>query len=159
MVTQAIKRWLDNLFAWWPWKRSPKSGYAHPVTPRNTGAAQESKLRTTVDGSVSQPGTTSIAVERAQDTIPPEQHRPIPPKPEERFVSPPASEEKPALPATSPIDAEKQPKPKPKPTAAGEDIPAPTPEQQLEFLRYLVQRGLVNEGFEYGKEPEQYKKV
>lgn len=31
---------------------------------------------------------------------------------------------------------------------ASEELPpAPTPQQRLEFLRYLVQRGLVNEGF------------
>jgi len=35
---------------------------------------------------------------------------------------------------------------------------APTPEQQLEFLHYLVKRGIVNEGFEEGKIPEQYRK-
>jgi hypothetical protein len=36
-------------------------------------------------------------------------------------------------------------------------IPA-TPEQRLDFLRYLVQRGIVNEGFEQGRAPEQYRK-
>jgi hypothetical protein len=35
---------------------------------------------------------------------------------------------------------------------------APTPEQQLEFLHYLVKRGIVNEGFEEGKIPEQYRR-
>jgi len=35
---------------------------------------------------------------------------------------------------------------------------APTPEQHLEFLHYLVKRGIVNEGFEEGKIPEQYRK-
>jgi hypothetical protein len=35
---------------------------------------------------------------------------------------------------------------------------APTPEQQLEFLHYLVKRGIVNEGFEEGKIPKQYRR-
>jgi hypothetical protein len=152
MVTQAIQRWLQNLFAWWPWKRSPKSSYAHPVTARNTGAAQESTLRTTVDGSVSQ---TSVAVEHVQETrdTTPEQHRPIAPTPEKRTEPSPTPEERPAAPSTPSLDAEKQP------TPPGEGVLIPTPEQKLAFLRYLVQRGLVNEGFEHGKEPEQYKKV
>jgi hypothetical protein len=34
----------------------------------------------------------------------------------------------------------------------------PTSEQHLEFLHYLVKRGIVNEGFEEGKIPDQYRK-
>jgi hypothetical protein len=34
----------------------------------------------------------------------------------------------------------------------------PTPEQQMAFLQYLIHRGLINEGFEDGKIPEQYRK-
>ena len=36
--------------------------------------------------------------------------------------------------------------------------PPPTPEQKLDFLHYLVKRGIVNEGFAEGRVPEQYKK-
>jgi hypothetical protein len=36
--------------------------------------------------------------------------------------------------------------------------PAPTREQKLEFLHYLVKRGIVNEGFAEGQVPEQYRK-
>jgi hypothetical protein len=36
--------------------------------------------------------------------------------------------------------------------------PTPTPEQQLEFMHYLVKRGIVNEGFTEGQVPEQYRK-
>ena len=36
--------------------------------------------------------------------------------------------------------------------------PSSTAERQLEFLRYMVKRGLVNEGFAEGTEPDQYKK-
>jgi hypothetical protein len=34
----------------------------------------------------------------------------------------------------------------------------PTPEKKLEFLQYLVKRGIVNEGFAGDQIPEQYKK-
>lgn len=34
---------------------------------------------------------------------------------------------------------------------------APIPVQQMAFLKYLVSRGLVNEGFEEGSIPEQYR--
>jgi hypothetical protein len=33
----------------------------------------------------------------------------------------------------------------------------PASEQQMAFLRYLVSHGLVNEGFEEGQVPEQYR--
>jgi len=35
--------------------------------------------------------------------------------------------------------------------------PTPTPEQKLEFLHYLVKRGIVNEGFAEGQIPKQYR--
>jgi hypothetical protein len=40
---------------------------------------------------------------------------------------------------------------------AAEAVPPPTAAQKLEFLRYLVKRGIVNEGFAAGQVPEQYK--
>jgi len=45
------------------------------------------------------------------------------------------------------------------PGAHAEFAPAlkPTPEQQLDFLNYLVKRGLVNEGFTEGRVPQQYR--
>jgi hypothetical protein len=35
---------------------------------------------------------------------------------------------------------------------------SPAPEKHLEFLHYLVKRGIVNEGFAEGKVPDQYKR-
>ncbi len=37
-------------------------------------------------------------------------------------------------------------------------LPLSSTEQHLAFLHYLVQRGIVNEGFEEGQEPEQYRR-
>ena len=36
--------------------------------------------------------------------------------------------------------------------------PTPGAERQLEFLRYLVKRGILNEGFAEGTVPDQYRK-
>ncbi len=155
MVTQAIKRWLQSLFAWWPWKRSPETDYAHPISAVSKGAASESILRTTVDGSVSQPGATSVAVEHADGTAPPETSRSTPNERPGSFVPPIASEDKPTTPSLTPANADKAASPGS--PIEHKEIPAPTFEQQLAYLRYLVRQGVINEGFEQGKEPEQYK--
>lgn len=42
-------------------------------------------------------------------------------------------------------------------TAASGTALKPTPQQQLDFLNYLVKRGLVNEGFAEDRVPEQYR--
>lgn len=158
MVTQAIKRWLQSLFAWWPWKRSPETDYAHPIGAVSKGAASESILRTTVDGSVSQPGATSVAVEHADGTALPETSRSTPNERPGSFVPPIASEEKQTTPFSTPANADKAATPGDSAEAEHKETPAPTFEQQLAYLRYLVRQGVVNEGFEHGKEPEQYKR-
>jgi len=35
MITQTIKRWLNRVFAWWPWKRSPASASIHRASKLN----------------------------------------------------------------------------------------------------------------------------
>ncbi len=61
-----------------------------------------------------------------------------------------------ALPATPPVDI--NPGNTPRKTGATSPAGAPTPDQQLDFLLYLVKRGIVNEGFPEGQVPEQYKR-
>ncbi len=145
MITQGIKRWLQNLFAWWPWKSVSEDDYAQtPETP-NKGTSQETLFFTTVDGPYAQPaqpGITSVAVEPIEEDVVPESGRPMA---EERSfpMLKPTTEDSGSLPA--PIIEEKR-KAVHEPDAGIEDIPAPTPQQRLEFLRYLVERGLVNEG-------------
>lgn len=164
MISQAIKRWLRKLFAWWS-GTEPEADYAHAVSIVNKSATQESSLRTFVDGSTSQPGITSIAVEHAEDAILSETNRPLP-LPEERSehpVTPPSPPAPPQLAAST----EQSNASRTMSTEAGKEPIAvsredhspthPTTTQQLEFLRYLVRRGLVNEGFATGQEPEQYK--
>ncbi len=144
MITQGIKRWLQNLFAWWPWKSVSEDDYAQTPGTLNKGTSQETLFFTTVDGPYAQPaqpGITSVAVEPIEEDVVPESGRPTADErsfpllksPTEDSGSPPA-----------PIIEEKRKVVEL--SAAIEDTPAPTPQQRLEFLRYLVERGLINEG-------------
>jgi hypothetical protein len=152
MITQTIKRWLNRLFAWWPWKRSPETSYAQAISNMNSGATQEAMLRNTVDGPLPQTGSTSVAVEQGSDEDIPESSRPT-------------TEERPELLLSShPLLAEETPNPLPltgkeqKPSTGEASPPSPTPEQKLAFLQYLVKRGTINEGFSEEQVPGQYKK-
>jgi hypothetical protein len=158
MFAESIRRWLHKLFAWWPWKWSPESDYADTPNTLNKGSTQESLLRTTVDGPIPQSGTTSVVVEHAEAKPPAELNRPTTEERAERVASPP-----PQSPQSSPTSEERADISRPIPveatqekSLAAEAVP-PTPEQKLEFLRYLVRRGIVNEGFATGQVPEQYR--
>ena len=172
MVTQAIKNWLRKLFAWWPWKQSTEIEHTHVASPLNKGTTQGAISRSAIDGvaSQSQPGIAQrlSTIEEWPDRVvkPPSP----PPSP------PPVTSELPETPLPTPLSSSVD-KPRgdainrvPTDKAAdifSSDVPpipaptpgsAPTPEQQLEFLHYLVKRGIVNEGFEEGKIPEQYRR-
>ncbi len=153
MITQAIKQWLSKLFAWWPWKRSPVTGYTQAASNLNTGVTQEPMLRSTVDGPLPQTGTTSVAVEQGRDAEIPESSRPTTEERPEQVVSsyPPLTEEN-ASPHNPP-EARKET------SKAKVPLPSSTPEQKLAFLHYLVKRGIVNEGFSEDQVPRQYKRT
>ncbi|HLI87134.1 MAG TPA: hypothetical protein VKV37_00515 [Ktedonobacteraceae bacterium] len=157
MITQTIKRWLSKLFAWWPWGRSRASGYSHLIGNLNAGIASEGAWRATRSGPLPQPGTTSVAVEHEQSEIPPEANRPTgeerPDHPPQQ--SPAVSEEH----TTSRHAAANSAGAAKEVAAHRRGTPAPTPEQQLRFLQYLVRRGLINEGFAEGQVPYQYSKL
>ncbi len=152
MITQSIKQWLNKLFAWWPWRRSSETSYAQAISNLNTGVTQEPMLRSTVDGPLPQTGTTSVAVEQGRDEKIPESSRPTTEERPEQVVS--------SHPSPSEDNASPHPPPEaPKETSKAEvPPPSPTPEQKLAFLQYLVKRGIVNEGFNEGQIPRQYKK-
>ena len=145
MITQGIKRWLQNLFAWWPWKSVPEDDYAQTPGTLNKGTSQETLLFTTVDGPYAQPaqpGITSVAVEPIEEDVVSESGRPT--AEERSFPTVKSStEDSGSIPA--PIIEEKR-KNVHEPEITPQDIPDPTPQQRLEFLRYLVERGIVNEG-------------
>jgi hypothetical protein len=150
MITQGIKRWLYKLFAWWPWKQTPETSYQQAVSNLNMSMAQETMART-VDGSLPQPGITSVVVEQEKNTSA------TPYSTSEGLPDHLVEQEKP-LSTDEPIPQKHN-----QPIYAPQDQPtdtqvASTQEQKLAFLRYLVQKGQVNEGFEKGQIPEQYRK-
>ena len=153
MITQAIKRWLYKLFAWWPWKSAPATGYSQALTNGNLGSAQETVWRTTMDGPLPQAGMMSVAVEQDEvDTIP-DPGWLSPENLPERLVQPssPTSAEHNDPTHLSLVD-------NPSLSTDNASPPPPTFEQQLAFLQYLVKRGLVNEGFSEGQVPKQYRR-
>lgn len=164
MFTQTIKRWLNKLFAWWPWKRSSVIGYSQAVGMNNATIAPEQIWRTTMEGPAAQPGTTSIAVEHAQqDDGPPAPRSTTDERPERKTLSsPPPDGPLPAslLPATT---GQEPPASSPRASiehaaTAGSLSPTEQTQRRLEFMRYLVQRGIVNEDFPEGQLPEQYRR-
>lgn len=157
MISKAIKRWLHKMFAWWPWRQSPAKEYAHAVHPLQAG--------TTIQEAASWPTGEGIV---------PQADPPTPPRRssfEQWPESPPQSPFPPPLtptPTNISGQADKPPLFLPAPQAGlstrtkdDEDTaPAsPNPQRQLEFLQYLVQRGLVNEGFSEEQIPDQYKRL
>jgi hypothetical protein len=176
MITQ-IKRWFQKLFAWFSWQNEPVTTYAPMENHLNRGIGSEPMPRTLFDETISQPGVApqfgnqgdprcstieewhepgatnmphpqSVDDNRAQEA----QLPPPPPLLESSRENMPAQGEQ-ALPTIPPAPAPAQ--------ATAPSMtppPSPTAEQQLEFLRYLVRRGLVNEGFTEGQMPDQYRK-
>jgi len=148
MITQGIKRWLKSLFAWWPWGQSAEADYAQASGTRMQSTTQETLFLPTADGphaQPAQPGITSVAVEPLEGEPQTESGRPLS---EERSSSPMTPSIKPIVDENNtpfPILEEKKNAIQ-EVHANTQELPAPTPQQRLEFLRYLVERGIVNEG-------------
>jgi hypothetical protein len=134
MFTQTIKTWLHKMFAWWPWKRSAQTGYTNVASPLNTGATQESVSRSTIDRVAPPAGITpriSTIEEWPERVV--QSDLPAANEPGETLLSPPPVEI--AEDSKTPADE-----------AAAQT--SPSPQQRLEFLQYLVKRGIINEGLE-----------
>jgi hypothetical protein len=167
MLTQGIKRWLSKLFGWWPWKKTSERQYAQAASLLNKSISQESIFWSTGDSVTPHSGGAPLIVgqgETSQTSLSTIDEWP------ERIVqaSPPPIEkvdqsQPPTLLPASPIDSSPMIV-----ESASENVEAlfiesphlpPTPEKKLEFLRYLVKRGIVNEGFAEDQIPEQYKNI
>ena len=160
MITQTIKNWLRKLFAWWPWKEPADPEYSPVTSTLNIGTPPGSASRSVIDGVAPQTGMTP-RLSTMEDWP-------------ERVAQPgflPASERletplslPPPPPPSPPIVETVRETPLPvnsgDPPALVDPSPSSTPtaQQQLEFLHYLVKRGIVNEGFEEGHVPEQYRR-
>jgi len=147
MITQAIKRWLNQMFAWWPWRSSAKTEYAPTTSSLNKGTTQ---------GTTTRPTSDSVGVASQPEIAP---RRPTIEEWPERIVQsyPPALEARTEASFTLP-PAEKTREATPDGREDRSSTISPTPEKHLEFLHYLVKRGIVNEGFAEGKVPNQYRR-
>ena len=146
MITQTIKQWLHKMFAWWPWRTSAKTESLHTTGSLNKGATQEMTARSTIDGVAPRRSTIEEWPERIV--------QPSPPLLGERAETP-----FPSLPLPPPpIEKVREAWPNSGEESGFAISPTPTAERQLEFLRYLVKRGIVNEGFAEGKVPDQYRR-
>jgi hypothetical protein len=148
MITQAIKRWLHQMFAWWPWRPSAKIAYAPTTNSPPSGPAQETSAWSAIDGIAPQ---SEVAPRRPTIEEWPERIvQPYPPKLEERaeisFTSPPMPSIEKAGETTSNSREGSSPG------------ASATSEQKLAFLRYLVKRGILNEGFAEDDVPDQYRR-
>ena len=173
MITQAIKRWLHKMFAWWPWKTESELDVVPVTTPIRGGITQNFRdihnehnaiSWSTNEGVAPQSSVTPLIFGQGEAT-----RSTIGEWPERVVQSSPLANEKaeppsPLLPANPPVEQTLDSNNSTGNTsveakAIFSDVPpTPTPEQQLEFLSYLVRRGLVNEGFPEGQVPEQYRK-
>jgi hypothetical protein len=134
-LTQAITNWLHKMFAWWPWKQSTQIEYSAYANSVNNGTTQEALSKPMTDGIAPQTGIVPRL-----STI---QEWP------ERVVQTDGTANN-ELPETPSLDALE---PKKKPTMPADESPAGlqislSTQQRLEFLQYLVKRGIVNEGIE-----------
>ena len=133
MITQAIKRWLRDMFAWWPWKSTSPVTYRRASGPLSVGTTSDGISLSAVEGT-----TPQASIAPRLSTI---EERP------ERAISAPNDMAETPLPPSlrSPVDISTEPG---KDDASPAVPSTPTPQQRLEFLRYLVKRGIVNEGSE-----------
>jgi hypothetical protein len=130
IITQTIKGWLQKLFAWWPWKQSTPIESQHVASVAAHRPGPENTPRSRGEYAVPQPDSVSrLSTLEDQSTA-----RPFvdacdsPPLPALLYGS-----SKEHLPASGPGEA---------------SFTTPTTRQRLEFLRYLVQHGLLNEELE-----------
>lgn len=143
---QTLKQWLRSLFAWWPWKKPVPTDCTQMVSNlSSTLSPQDVNGHASRDAVAPQPGVTSVAIEHADND--PSEANLLAREEHPEHTSPSRSLSLPSGPAKGRLKKQEQ-------------SPPLTPEQQhLEFLRYLLARGLLNEGFEEGQVPDQYRRL
>jgi len=126
-LTQAIKNWLHKMFVWWPWKKSTQTEYSLYADSINKGTNQETLSKSMTDGITPQTGIVSrlSTIEEWPERIV-----------QSNLTAKNELTETPSLSST--------------PSGAGAQT-SPSPQQRLEFLQYLIKRGIVNEGVEEDK--------
>jgi hypothetical protein len=137
-LTHAIKNWLHKMFAWWPWKQSTQIEYSPFANSLNKGTTQESLSKSMTDNIAPQTGIVPRL-----STI---QEWP------ERVVQTDITAKN-ELTETSSLASSGDGEPMKKSATPADETPAgvqtsPSTQQRLEFLQYLIKRGIVNEGVE-----------
>ncbi|HEY0755006.1 MAG TPA: hypothetical protein VGD98_13695 [Ktedonobacteraceae bacterium] len=135
MITQAIKNWFRKMFAWWPWKQSTPLEHQYVAGVRASRPVQETPFWTSKDGIVPQAGATPRRFtfeSRGEPLAQPRSEMPD----ASSYPLPVVFRQTGAYPTGDSEEAS--------PVAPN----TPTSQQRLEFLRYLVQRGILNEGCE-----------
>lgn len=144
MITQAIKRWWHKLFARRSRNTSQNVSFTSVDQRANAALSSETPTYSSLNGLPPQPGVAPLAAGSAQGDVTcstldgSSNHTPQGPLMPTENGSGPRGERTPE-------------------TAASGTALKPTPQQQLDFLNYLVKRGLVNEGFAEDRVPEQYR--
>jgi hypothetical protein len=125
-LTHAIKNWLQKMFAWWPWKQSTQIEYSPYAI--NKGTTQETLSKSMTDGIAPQTGivpSLSTTKEWPERVV------------QNDITAKNELTETPSKKSATPADE----------TPAGVQT-SPSTQQRLEFLQYLIKRGIVNEGVE-----------
>lgn len=150
MITQAIKRWWHRLFARWSRSTSQHVSFASVDQRANAALTPETTSYSSLSGLIPQPGVAPLIAGNAQGDV---TCSTIDDLPNHAPKGPLSSAENGS---TAPPGAGSVRAPE---TAASSAALKPTPEQQLDFLNYLVKRGLVNEGFSDDRVPNQYRRT
>ena len=150
MITQAIKRWWHRLFA--RWSRHPSQDVSFASVDQRASAAltPETTSYSSLSGLAPQPGVAPLIAGNAQGDVTCSTIDELPNLTPKGPLS--SVENGSAAPPGARIELAPE-------TAASIAVLKPTPEQQLDFLNYLVKRGLVNEGFTADRVPEQYRQT
>lgn len=153
MMTR-LKQWLQKLFSWWRWQEEPEpaplsaDGLSErvehwrepepPISPYSPVADEHWD-----DGFSLSPPPRQVEAGRENTITPAGGEKAFPTIPLSPASLPPPAPI-PAQPALSGAQARSEPN------------QGPEAEHHLEFLRYLVRRGIVNEGFSEDQPPRQY---
>jgi hypothetical protein len=140
---QTLKRWLNKMFAWWPWKRLANEDGPQPTHRVSWNVPSEGSWRSTtygMDQSIPQPGSISIIIEQQMDntysnlfadtTRISQTQQPL---------TNSSAQSSPTISSASETDKQLRRIAYPKQDATSDM------ERHLQFLRYLVQRGTFND--------------
>ncbi|HET8913348.1 MAG TPA: hypothetical protein VFN23_17870 [Ktedonobacteraceae bacterium] len=150
MLTQAIKRWFHKMFAWWPRNKSNEGTYVEATAIPYRESTQGTIFHATIEGTTNQQGSSIVKPKTGEWDA---EHYILPPGVPEThhfdYPGPPVDTPSEPLPENQSRSPEQNNTPSPR--------QASDQEQQLEFLYYLVKKGVVNEGFDPDELPDQYR--